>query len=140
MFSGKKSWVQFRRRAAMWLLAAWAIFTASPLLAACCMPSTHPVHAAAAKASPEHHVTAQDDCCDTETLEQPCPMVIGPAPFVAAPTTDYTVRSLNQQPIALPIQVSTLVPIALIVQGPTRIPIPPAPPDPIFLRLQRFLI
>ncbi|MDO8595097.1 MAG: hypothetical protein Q7R45_00585 [Sulfuricaulis sp.] len=140
MFSGRQSWVRFRRRAAMWLLAAWAVFAASPVLAACCVPSGHPVHAAAAEASPQHHAAAQDDCCDTEALEQPCPMVLGPAPSVAAPTADYAVRGQNQQQIALPIQLSPLVPTAAIVQGPTHVPIPPAPPGPIFLRLQRFLI
>lgn len=131
MYSRRQPWIRFRRRAAMWLLAAWAVFTASPVLAACCAPPSHPVHAVAVEVSPEHHAAAQDECCDTETLAQPCPMVLAP---------DYTVRGQNQQPVALPIQFPLLVPTAAIVQGPTPVPIPPAPPDPIFLRLQRFLI
>lgn len=140
MVSGKQSWVGFRRRAAMWLLAAWAVFTVSPVLAACCMPSGHPVHAATAEVLPQHHAAVQDDCCDTETLEQPCLMALEPAPSAAAPTTDSAVRGDNQQPIALPVQVFPPVPPAAIVEGPTRVPIPPESPGPIFLRLQRFLI
>jgi hypothetical protein len=140
MYSGRQPWVRFRRRAAMWLLAAWAVFTVSPVLAACCTPSGHPVHASAAEASPQHHGATQDDCCDAETLEQPCPMVLGPAPSAAATTTDYMVRNQNSQPIAPPIQVFPLVPIAFLAERPARIPIPAAPPDPILLRLQRFLI
>jgi len=140
----------------MWLLAAWAMLNISQALAACCVSSGDPLHAPAAAtspqhhaaassqhhaaASPQHHAVAQDDCCDTETLEQPCPMVLGPAPSLAAPTTDYAVRGQNPQPIALPVQLSPLVPAVAVVLGPARIPISPVPADSILLRLQRFLI
>ena len=139
MFSGTQTWVGIRRRASMWLIGAWAVFNVSQVFAVCCMSSADPVHAPAEMASPQQPAHAGDDCCDTGAPERPCTMAVASAPPVAAPTMAEAVRAPNHELTALPIPVPPMVAAFVIVQAPTRIPIPPAPPHPIFLRLQRFL-
>ena len=123
----------------MWLVAAWLVFGASQAFAACCTPVAGSMHdSTQAVAAPKHQdEAAADDCCDT--LEQSCQMVLNGAP-PAAPAAGLFVPGHIQHPVRPPVQLSLRFPAAALAVGPARVPIPQAPPDPIYLRLQHFLI
>ena len=131
-----------RRRTATLLLAVWAMFAAFQAVAACCVPA-HPGHSAPTAAmSSAHQTMAQDLCCDTQDQEQEkpsCPM----APFIGPSSTnsgvDYSLPSQHVIAVFPTSDAPLLAIIAVPDQGPARISAA-APPDPIFLRLQRFLI
>ena len=123
----------------MWLVAAWLVFSVSQVFAACCTPVTGSMHALTqAMAAPKHQDEATaDDCCDT--AEQPCQMALDGAP-PAAPATGLFVPGQIQHLVDPPVQLALRFPDVPLVGGPARVPIPQGPPDPIYLRLQRFLI
>ena len=137
MFRAKQSFAGTRRRTAMWLIAAWLVFGVSQAFAACCMPAAVPIHTSTqAVAVPQHQdETGSDDCCDT--LDQSCQMALEAAP-PGAPGLFVPGQIKNQ--VGPAVQLALHLPAAALADGPARVPIPRAPPDPIYLRLQRLLI
>jgi hypothetical protein len=138
MFRAKQSFAGTRRRTAMWLVAAWLVFSVSQAFAACCTSFGGSIHDStkAVAASLHQDGAATDDCCDT--TGQPCPMVLDAVP--AVPAADLFVPGQTQHLVDPPVQFVLRLPLSALAEGPARIPIPHAPPDPIYLRLQRFLI
>jgi len=129
-----------RRRAAMWLIAAWAFFSMAQAFAGCCVfpgsafrtstEATAVVHA--------HDAAAQDDCC--ETSEPSCPMALEGTPPPAVPSIGLLAADPFQFAFPLLLQAAARPALAPRAQGPVRIAIPHAPPDPLYLRLRRILI
>ena len=126
----------------MWLVAAGVVFVASQAITACCEPSG-PMFGSLIKsavaASPQpQDAIAQDDCCDTPML--PCPMGLDGMPPLSLPSACLSAQ--NHSPdFAAPIaQIALRLPASSDADRRARVPIAQAPPDPIFLRFQRFLI
>ena len=134
-----------RRRAAIWLITAWAIFSVSQALANCCVDAGHPspTSTRAMPASDHHDAAAHDDCCDTsgDASGQPCSMVFGETQPTTTTTWVSTAPDKIQYfyPIPPSVKVSPRAPAAMRAHAPARIAAA-APPDPIYLRLRRFLI
>jgi hypothetical protein len=139
MFAAKNSFSRSRRRTAMWLIAAWLVFGVSQAFAACCTPAGDAIRGSTqAIAAPQHQdEAAQDDCCDS--AEQPCPVVLDealPVPPTAVLFVPGEIRHLGGPPVPLVLH----LPAAARADAPERVPFSQAPPYPIYLRLQRFLI
>ena len=139
MFTASQSFAGTRRRTAMWFVAAWLVFSTSQAFAACCTPAAGSIHTSTqVVAAPQHQdETAADDCCDT--AEQPCQMVLDGAP-PAAPAAGLFVPGHIQHLAGPPVQLALRFPDVPLADGSPRVPIPQAPPDPIYLRLRRFLV
>ena len=140
MLSGRQSFTGIRRRAAMWLIAAWAVFSVSQALAACCAPSGGLFNAStgSAMSSHMHDAGAQDDCCDTPV--QPCALMLDEAPPPAPLAAGLLLQDYSPSPVGLIAQVSLSLPPSAYSDGRMLVPIAQAPPAPIYLRFQRFLI
>jgi hypothetical protein len=129
-----------RRRAAMWLIAAWAFFSMAQAFAVCCMVPGGAVRTSteATAVAHAHDAAAQDDCC--ETSEPSCPMALEETPPPAAPSTGLLAADQFQSAFPLVLHTAARPALAPRAERQARIAISQAPPDPIYLRLQRILI
>lgn len=137
MFAAKHSSAKTRRRTAMWLFAAWLVFGVSQAFAACCARASGSIHSSTQVVAVPQHQGEADDCCDA--AEPPCDMVLDAAPPPAS-TADLFVPGRIPLPGGRPVQLALRLPAAALADGPVRMPIARAPPDPIYLRLRRILI
>ena len=146
------SFARIRRSAAIWLIAAWAVFGMSQALALCCadIGGLAPVHGGASDTQPDEGMAVHHHCGDESGNSVPspsspatspnCPMDLGEAPPPAASAVS-TALLLDIYSSPLPSSMGTLPHVAAVEH--IRAPAPLAaqsPPHPIYLRLERFLI
>jgi len=134
-----------RRRAAIWLIAAWSVFSVSQAIAVCCVDAGGLSRTSSETLTVSHHDAAAShhDLCDTseDSLGQPCPTVIGETPpLVTMSALPLPAQTPYAYPVPSSFQLSPGYQPAAGSNGIARMVATTAPPDPIYLRLQRFLI
>lgn len=139
MFAAIQSLVGTQRRKAMLLVAAWFAFSASQVFATCCLTvvGAGDTSTPAVAAVQHQDESVPDDCCDTAELD--CQIAVDGAP-PAAPVAGLPASEKIQHLDGLPVRLACRVPVASVVNGPARVPIPQAPTAPIYVHLKRFLI
>ncbi len=137
-----------KRICAMLLVALWAMFSVSEVLASCCDPhggrfkhsteSSAHAHAAAAAAYADHGTV--DGPQQGDSHEPACPGAVDePAP-PAGSQTALSNEATSQEWLASPLRSAWPESAARPWIERDRIRLSLAPPEPVYLRLQRFLI
>ena len=137
-----------KRRSAIVLIALWAMFSLSQALAACCGPPGGPLHGMTKSVVVAHSMDAvsdtdrkdSDSLPSDDSLPPSCPVVFDEtAVLVSAQAATAAGNDFSQAlvPPAPFVAQQAAVP-RRTVQGGAYRSLPP--PDPLYLRLQRFLI
>ncbi len=128
-----------RRRAAILLIAVWAMFWLSQAYAACCDPHGRPRQSIESGAAmPSHAPAAQVDCNGGH--EPTCPVMLDEALPLAGAQFGYLDDGGFPQHLAPSPEATLPMRTALERVGDRRLPDSPGPPDRAYLRFRRLLI